>query len=76
MTAAKNVVTYLMGMTGAINKLCRVAQKSYLCYWMLVEIVNFALGFVAFLVPQCHQVHIGLNWIPHISHNSSWSIWH
>jgi len=76
MTDAKNVVTYVMGMTGTINKLCRVVQKLYLCYWMLVEIVNFALSTVAFLVPRCHQVHIGLNRIPHISHNFSWSIWH
>lgn len=52
MTAAKRVVTYLMGITVPITKLCRVAQKSYLCYWMWVEIVNFALSAVAILVPH------------------------
>jgi len=51
MTAAKRVVTHLMGMAVPITKLCRVAQKLYLCYWMWVEIVNFALSAVAILVP-------------------------
>jgi hypothetical protein len=74
MTAAKKVVTYYVGMAGPVSKLCRVAQKSYVllnvggnCKFCLIYC---GLSSALFTV-QCHQVHISLNWITHISHTFS-----